>query len=167
MFARYLVTVSGPNRAEADRLLVALGFAAIDHGTPEIERDGASPDLWLALRVAARPALVVREVVERPRVAKRAPLVRRPLVTEWSHSRTVRGRVTGPERTPISGARIDVVNTDLTTYSDHRGEFVLTGVPAGPAAPTLIITAKGVRLTVQAEPSSSEPLEISVPLPES
>src|SRR6185312_16340743 len=76
LFARYLVTVSGPNRAEADRLIVALGFAAIDHGTPEIEREGAAPELWLALRLTARPALVIRELVERPRLAKRAPLVR-------------------------------------------------------------------------------------------
>jgi hypothetical protein len=167
LFARYLVTVSGPNRAEADRLIVALGFAAIDHGTPEIEREGAAPELWLALRLTARPALVIRELVERPRLAKRAPLVRRPLVTEWSRSRTVKGRVTGPQRIPIAGARVDVVNTGLSTYSDHRGEFVLAGVPAGPSVPTLVITAKGVRLTVRAEPSSSEPLEISVPLPES
>jgi hypothetical protein len=167
MFARYLVTVSASTRAEADRLLVALGFAALDRGSPELERDGASPDLWLALRVAARPALVVREVLERPRIVKRAPLVRLPPVTEYSPSRRVVGQVIGPGEVPIAGARIEVLSAGLITYSDHRGEFALTGVPTGPPDPTLVVTAKGVRLTVRASASSSDPLVISVPLPES
>lgn len=167
MFARYLVTSSAPDRAEADRLIVALGFAALDRGIPELERDGPSPDLWLALGVTARPALLVREVLERPRPVHPAPLVRRPLVTEWSHSRTVTGRVIGPRETPIAGARIEVASAGLTAYTDHRGEFILAGVPAGPPAPLLVITAKGVRLTVRAESPASTPLVISVPLPES
>jgi hypothetical protein len=167
MFARYLVTVRAPSRAEADRLIVALGFAALDRGTPEIERDGGGPDLWLALRAAARPALVVRAMLERSRVLKRVPLVRRPLVTEYAPSRRVGGRIVGPGDIPIAGARIEVVSAGLTTYSDHRGEFILAGVPTGPPDPTLSIAAKGVRLTVRADASSNQPLVISVPLPES
>jgi hypothetical protein len=167
MFARYLVTTKAPNPAEADRLIVALGFAALDRGVPELERDGPAPELWLALGVAARPALVVREVLERQRPAPVAPLVRRPLVTEWSHSRTLTGRVIGPRNTPIAGARIEVASAGLTAYSDHRGEFTLAGVPTGPPAPLLAITAKGVRLTVRADAPASEPLVITVPLPES
>ncbi len=167
MFARYLVTVTGSSRSVADRLIVALGFAALDRGSPELERDGAGPDLWLALRVAARPALVVREALERPRVKKRVPLVRQPVVTEYALSRRVAGRIVGPGNIPIAGARIEVASAGLTTYSDHRGDFTLVGVPTGPPDPTLSIAAKGVRLTVQAEASSNEPLVISVPLPES
>jgi hypothetical protein len=167
MFARYLVTVSAPSRIEADRLIVSLGFAALDRGSPELERDGAGPDLWLALRAVARPALVVREVLERPRVVRPAPLVRQPAVTEYASSRRVAGRVVGPGNMPITGAKIEILSAGLVTYSDHRGEFVLAGVPTGPPDPTLAITAKGVRLTVRAEASSKEPLVISVPLPES
>jgi hypothetical protein len=167
MFARYLVTVSAPSRAEADRVIVALGFAALDRGSPELERDGAGPDLWLALRVPARPALVVREVLERPRFMKRVPLVRRPPVTEYAASRRVAGRIVGPGNIAIAGARIEVASAGLTAFSDHRGEFILAGVPTGPPDPTLFIVAKGVRLTVQAKASSNEPLVISVPLPES
>jgi hypothetical protein len=167
MFARYLVTVRAPTRAEADRLIVALGFAALDRGSPELERDGAGSDLWLALRVAARPALVVREALERPRVKKRVPLVRRPVETEYAPGRRVAGRIVGPGNIPIAGARIEVASAGLTTYSDHRGDFILAGVPTGPPDPTLFIAAKGVRLTVQADASSKEPLLISVPLPES
>jgi hypothetical protein len=167
MIARYLVTASAPSPAAADRLIVALGFAALDRGLPELERDGPAPDLWLALGVTARPALVVREVLERQRPAPSVPLVRRPLVTEWSHSRTLTGRVNGPRETPIAGARIEVASAGLTAYSDHRGEFSLPGVPAGPPAPLLVITAKGVRLTVRADAPASEPLVITVPLPES
>lgn len=167
MFARHLVTASAPTRAVADRLIVSLAFAALDRGAPELEREGPTPDLWLALRVGARPALVVRELLERQRGFRPAPLVRRPLATEWSWGRTLVGRVIGPGQTPIAGAKIEVPSVGLGTYTDHRGEFSIAGVPTGPPAPTLVITAKGVRLTAQAGASSSEPLEISVPLPES
>jgi hypothetical protein len=166
MFARYLVTVTGSSRAVADRVIVALGFAALDRGSPELERDGPGPDLWLALRVAARPALVVREALERPRVQKLVPLVRRLPEVEYAPGRRVAGRIVGPGNIPIAGARIEVASAGLTTYSDHRGDFILAGVPTGPPDPTLFIAAKGVRLTVQAEASSNEPLVISVPLPE-
>jgi hypothetical protein len=166
MFARYLVTAIAPSPAEADRLIVALGFSALDRGSPELERDGAAPDLWLAMGVAARPALLVREVLERPRIARRVPLVRYPAVTEYSPGRKVSGRVVGPGEVPITGASVEVLSAGLITYSDHRGEFTLAGVPTGPPDPTLVVTAKGVRLTVRAEPSSNTPLVIPVPLPE-
>jgi hypothetical protein len=167
MFARYLVTASASTGAPADRLIVSLAFAALERGVPDLERDGPTPDLWLALRVSARPALVVRALVERNRMFRPAPLVRQPLTTEWTWGRTLVGRVLGPGRTPIAGAMIEVPSVGLSTHSDHRGEFSIAGVPTGPPAPTLVITAKGVRLTAQAEASSSAPLEISVPLPES
>ncbi len=165
--ARFLVTASAPDQSAADRLIVALGFAALDRGVPELERDGPAIDLWHALGVEARPALVVREMLERHRPVHAAPLVRRPVVTQWSHTRTISGRVSGPGEVPIAGARIEVVNAGLTTYSDHRGDFVLLGVPVGPPAPVLVVTAKGVRLKVRAKSPSSKPLVISVPLPES
>jgi hypothetical protein len=166
MLARYLVTASAPAQAQADRLIVALGFAALDRRSPELERDGPAPDLWLALGVIARPALLIRAVLERRRVIRQAPLVRQPAIVEYAPRRKVAGRVVGPGEVPITGARIEVLSAGLTAYSDHRGEFTLTGVPLGPPAPTLVVTAKGVRLTLPAEPGSTEQLVISVPLPE-
>lgn len=164
MFARYLVTTTAASQGEADRLIVALTFAAVERGVPELERDGALPELWLGLRAATRPALIVRVGLERPRQMKRVPLVRYPLVTEWTDGRSVAGRIVGPDQVPIAGARIEVVHTALYAYSDHRGEFAIAGVPAGPPLPTLVVTAKGVKLSVQ--PESDKPLVILVPLPE-
>jgi hypothetical protein len=167
LLARYLVTATAPKKATADRLIVALAFAALERGLPELERDGPVADQWLSLGVEARPALVVRAVLERHRPVHVVPLVRQPVVTQWSHTRSISGLTLGPGGVPIAGARIEVASTGLTTFSDHRGAFVLLGVPVGPPAPMLLVTAKGVGLTVRATSPASEPLVISLPLPES
>lgn len=166
MVARYLVTASAATRAEADRLIVTLGFAAMATGKPELERDGPTGELWLALGVPARPALIVRETLEQPRSTPLIPLVRQPLRTSWSSSRTLVGRVIGPGGQPIAGARIDVANHPITTHANHRGEFALPGVPLGPPAPTLIVAARGVQVTVPMDAAVTEVLEIRLPLPE-
>ena len=165
LMARYLVTASAATRAEADRVIVSLAFAAMKTGRPELEREGPAPELWTALGIAARPALLVREPVEQPREARVVPLVRE-VVTGWSRARTVAGRVLGPGDLPIAGARLDVAGHDLTTHSDHRGDFSLAGVPTGPPEPALTVTARGIRMTVRLDPATSEPLLIRLPLPE-
>lgn len=166
MVARYLVTASAATRAESDRLIVALGFAAMATGKPEIERDGPSPELWLSLGLGARPALIVREPLEQARSLPAIPLVRQPLRTSWSSSRTLVGRVLGPGNQPLAGARIEVANHPLTAHANHHGEFALHGVPVGPPAPTLIVAAKGVQVTVPLDAAVAEVLEIRLPLPE-
>jgi len=167
LLARYLITAAASEQSAADRLIVTLGFTALDRGEPELERDSPASDMWLALGIEARPALVVRAMLERHRVVQAAPLVRQPVVTQWSHTRAISGVIRGPGDVPISGARIEVASAGLNTFSDHKGEFVLLGVPVGPPAPVLLVAAKGVRLTVRATSPASEPLLISVPLPES
>ncbi|PAW67862.1 MAG: hypothetical protein B9S34_04115 [Opitutia bacterium Tous-C1TDCM] len=48
---------------------------------------------------------------------------------------TVAGRVTDAQtRLALGGTRVTVGGTALATYADSTGEFVLAGVPAGPAA---------------------------------
>ncbi|HVZ56326.1 MAG TPA: TonB-dependent receptor [Chitinophagaceae bacterium] len=44
---------------------------------------------------------------------------------------TISGRVMDEESNPVPGASLTVLNTALGAYSDKKGEFVLTGLPAG------------------------------------
>jgi hypothetical protein len=165
LLARYLVTATGPTGAEADRLIVNAAFAALEAGTPDIEREAPRPELWTALGVTARLAMVIRTHLERPRAV--APVRRvREVETRWAHSRPLSGRVLGPDDTPIADALIEVEATGATTYSDHRGEFHLPAVPIGPPAATLAVMAKGVRLVTRAEAAPEASLLIRVPLPE-
>jgi hypothetical protein len=164
--ARFLVTASAPTQGEADRAIVALAFAALATGTPELEREPPGADLWPAIGFEARPSLVIRTLLE---LERHVPLARRvrKVVTHWVPRRPLTGRVVGPEDIPIAGALIEVEGMGLTAYSNHRGEFRLVGVPVGPPVPTLVVTAKGTRLTLPAESPAGQSLLIRVPLPES
>ena len=133
---RLAVAVRAPTAAEADAILIALAFAAAETGTPEIEP--SAPSIGEAL---SRPLLVLRVLVERPRLAaKPTPLVREPLTTRWSTATTIRGRVLGPQDVPISGAFIEVAGFGVAEYSNHRGEFSLAALGrGGDVEPVLVV----------------------------
>jgi hypothetical protein len=166
--ARYLVTVAASDPADLRGSLAELGFAAGSAAEVELEATPPSAELWQALGVPARPALIASVLLRRDRGARAAPRVRQPLVTSWSPSRPVAGVVMGPGDVPIAGALVEVEGQPQTTYSNHRGEFAFRAVPGGEPLPTLVVHAKGarVRIRLDAKSSPSDALLIRVPLSE-
>jgi hypothetical protein len=161
LLARMLVTAMGSG---ADQMLVALAFAALERGSPELERESIDIDRWRTGAAERKPGLVIRTILERPRVLRQPPRVRE-IVTQWSGQRPLLGRVVGPGDTPIAGAHIELDGAGVDTFSDHHGYFRLSAVPVGPPVPTLTVTAKGARQIVRAE-SGDEALVVRLLLPE-
>jgi hypothetical protein len=162
--ARYLVSVVGFDPTERGQCLAELAFLAGPLVRVELEASPPSLALWRSLGTPARPALVATVILERARVPRRVPLVREPLITEWTPSRPVSGVVVGPGRIPIAGALVEVEGAALATYSNSRGEFAFRSVPGSEPPPMLLVSAKGTQLRVRV---AADRLLIQVPLPES
>lgn len=161
LVVRLAVAVRAPTRPEADAVLLALAFSAAEFGSPEIEAPTvADPPL-----VEQPPVLVVRIILERPRAGKTAPLVRAPLVTQWSVGTSIRGRVLGPHDTPVAGALVEVAGSSVAEYSNHRGEFSLPAVGRGDdLVPVLVISARGLKVQHRLG-ADANPHEVVVRLP--
>lgn len=166
--ARYLVSVRGSPSAR-HQALADLAFAAGVLPGIELDPMAPGPALWRSLGTTARPALVVSVLLTRERKLRAAPRVRQPLETRWRSSTPLAGRVLGPGDVPIAGALVEVEGAPLAAYSDHRGEFRFRAVPGGDASPTLVVSAKGERLTVRVQESHGpdDPVLIRVPISES
>lgn len=166
--ARYLVTVAAAQADAARQALADLAFAARWATEVELEHRAPAPELWHALAVATRPALVVSVLWQRE---QHRPIrrVRQPLVAKWASSRSLLGVVVGPDDIPIAGALVEVEGLPQTAYSNNRGEFAFRGVPGDDPPPTLVVSAKGatVRVRVDGDAATSVPLLIRIPLSES
>jgi TonB-linked SusC/RagA family outer membrane protein len=71
----------------------------------------------------------------------------------------VRGRVTGENGQPLSGASVQVKGTGNGTQTDANGAFTLRNVPAGA---TLVVSYVGYTSREVSVPASGGPLEISL-----
>lgn len=129
VFLRYLVTVTGPDPAEAHHRLGELMFAALEHADWEVERAGIDPRLWAALGVLPRPAFALRVPVRRPRPQRTAPLVRHPLSVQQERMHPVEGVLLGPGEVGIADARIEWLDLNLWTRTDPRGRFRFPAAP--------------------------------------
>lgn len=165
--ARYLVTVAAKDPVVERQSLAELAFTAGPVTQVDVER-APGPEVWRALGVATRPALVVAMLLQRQR-HRPMQRVRQPLVTTWAGSRPVAGVVLGPGDVPIAGALVEVEGLPQTAYSNHRGEFALRSVPGVDPPPTLVVSAKGatVRVRVDGDATASAPLLVRIPLSES
>ncbi len=166
---RYLVTVWDQRPGESHRLLGELVFAALDNPELEVEREPISLTLWTALRVAPRPAFLLRVILRRERQLTDAPLVRRPLDVQNAPLGEVHGVVLGPDDIPIAAARIDVPALQVGASSDKSGRFHLTA-PRSVGRPMMLrVNAKGKQIELDAAEAvvNGEPLVVRLNLSES
>ncbi|MES3034202.1 MAG: carboxypeptidase-like regulatory domain-containing protein [Gemmatimonadota bacterium] len=93
-------------------------------------------------------------------IASGAPQVRR---VERTGTARLDGRVTAADGSPVSGARVHVVDTDRTATTDTLGAFRITGLPAGTRA--VEVTAIGfapLRTSADLRPDRDARLAVSV-----
>jgi len=158
---RYLVTTWAEDPAEAHRMLGELLFAGMEHPGYEVEQTYIAVELWRAFNVQPRPGFFLRVPLRKTLPERKAKLVRK-LVTEVSPATKVYGTVLGPDDIPLSGALVELPALNLSTFSDHNGEFKFAMVPAKSRASLLRVRAKGRELAVSAGelPLGDEPLII-------
>src|SRR5262245_31413163 len=53
-------------------------------------------------------------------------------IASWSQTtKTISGKITDSKSNPVAGASINLLNTNIGTVSDAKGEFTLNAVPPG------------------------------------
>jgi len=162
---RYLLTAQAPDPRDAQRLLIALTFAAMEETDWDVELGSLPPGVWEALAVPLQPSIVLNVPLLQERPETIAQRVRVPLVIQAGPVRAITGTVLGPGEIPIMGARVDLPALGRTARTDHLGRFHLTGIPPEAAASTLRVRAKGVETSVDLEtraPSGDPSLVIRV-----
>jgi hypothetical protein len=128
---------------------------------------GSTFDLWRALELKPRPAVVVGVpwlvTHEGPPLAPPAER----LDVQLGPTRSLSGRVVGvgraasgaAMRAPLPGARVAVPDLGKSTTTDHEGRFSLAGVVARDGF-ALHVAARGQRQVVRIDVADVEPLEI-------
>lgn len=162
---RHLVTAAGPAPAAA-RLLDRVLVAAVDAGDPEVRIAPVAPDLWRALGVPPRPALLFDVPAQVNRAVPEPTLVRRPLRIDELPVRPLRGTVLGPDDVPLAGLRVEVAATGAYATTNGRGEFGFGSVPAQDRT-TLRLIGKGRRIVTEVDSGAEDvPLIIRFELEE-
>ena len=95
-------------------------------------------------------------------------LIRETMILRDSPLVSLQGMVVGPENIPIVGARVELPGFQRTTYTDHKGLFLFSAIPADPARKRLRVKAKGREVAVLAEHGAHmpDPLVIHVDIAE-
>lgn len=150
---RYLLTVAGET-AEAHRLLGELAFAALDATDFTLDAEPLTPDLWQALGLPPQPCLVLRVPLRRRRPQPEVPLVREPLVVDRANLTSLRGRVLGPEDTPLVNALVELPGLRQRQTTDARGHFTFDTIPLADQQ-TILVRAKGRETSVTVSPTST------------
>jgi hypothetical protein len=149
--ARYLIAPVGP-ADDQQRLLGELAFAALANAELSVELEPPPLEVWPALGLAPRPAFTVGLAVQRRRLRTITRVQHRP-EPRLVNMAAFRGRVLGPQGTPLAGAQIELPSLQLMTVADHQGRFVFPSVPAEPRTLTFVVQAKGQIESVVAERS--------------
>lgn len=165
---RYLVTAWAGKPDEAERMLLDLAFAAMEHAEYEADFSPLPVTAWTAFGVKPRPSFVLRVPARRPRPAPPVPRVRKPLVMQAVPAVTLFGMVLGPGDFPLAGAHVQIPAMQLSTRTDAQGRFRFAALPAEPRGRHLRVTAKGRTqdMTVDQPDSAGEPIVIHFDLGE-
>lgn len=157
---RHLVMGMGAPPLAARMLDRAVAASAAGNGAPEITFEPIALEVWLALRIRPRPALVIDIAAHVSRSTVVAPRVRTPLQVQDGVMHAIAGHVLGPSDLPIPGVRLEVAGTGASTYSGAGGAFALPGVPAGIPL-RLVLSGRGVRRLAEV-PADAPPDDIVV-----
>lgn len=165
---RVLVCAAGTPERGTCELLGQLYLAACEHARFEWVGVPLEHAFWYAAGLTPRVALTLDvPVLHLPDVAV-APPITRPPALDWRELVVLQGRLVEAQTgLPIAGAELALVGCDRRTTSDHRGGFVLEGVPRDLPSPKLRVVARGraFDLPVPSEAdASASPATFEVPI---
>jgi hypothetical protein len=138
---RFLVSAQGPVDG-ATRTLDRVLVASVDAADLPIQLKPLAAELWTALGAPPRPAFLVDLPAKVERRGPMVPRVRMPLQVRDVALRGVDGQVIGAGDVPLSGVRVELASTGAATYTNARGGFTFSAVPADEPV-RLLLTAKG------------------------
>jgi hypothetical protein len=158
---RYLVTAWAGDPAAEHRLLGQLVAAAMQEEGFEVLLAPTSPETWLALGVAPRPAFVLQVPVRQLRPEPAVPRVRGPLVVQGVALAPLSGIVLGPGDVPVASARVEVPSANAAAETGPDGRFRFPNLPVEPRQKLVRVRARGRQLDVEiAQPEDSSPVVI-------
>jgi hypothetical protein len=165
---RFLVTAWADTPEEAHRLLGELALRVTEHPDYDLELTPLSAEGWAAFGVAPRPSFMLRAQLRKERKLPAVKLIREPMALSESPLTALQGVVVGPNDTPITGAYVELISPQRSTYTDQQGRFTFTAVPAEPSRKKLRVKAKGRELAVLAEHGANalEPIMIHIDIVE-
>jgi hypothetical protein len=159
---RYLVTAWAESAADAQRLLGALTFAAMQHPDLEIDRTPPPLALWQALSVPPQPCLLVRCQAWTDVPARPVAIVTKP-VFETSVARHLAGRVIAASGAPVADATIEAPEYRLEAKTSARGEFELPALPDAPRVRLVVRSRRGEEIVDVTPPAlAGDPLVIQL-----
>jgi hypothetical protein len=144
----YLITLRMSDVFNEQRLLADLLLAAIDQPEYEIVTARSAAELCVTLGIPPATGFVLKTPLLRPRVVKRAPLVRFPLQVHTADLCVLEGKLLGPGDVPIAGAVIST--NDRLSRTDANGNFHIPGVPDDGKAVALHVRARGIEAQMTA-----------------
>jgi hypothetical protein len=116
-------------------------------------------ELWRALDLRPRAALLVDVPAQVERATPRTPLVRGPLKLEGAPLQALRGQVVGPGDIPLAGIRVEAPVVGASTYTDNGGRFAFGGLPAGAPA-RLVLVGRGRQFQAEVTADADAPVLI-------
>lgn len=161
---RYLLVAAGPTFLDVlDRALHAVvgrdGMLVVPEPVPA--------DTWRALGAVPQAALLIDvPALVLPATDTPPPgRVLSPLRLDTVSLRPLRGQVVGEQGVPLAGVRVEATGTGRAAYTDARGGFTLSGLPDRELA-RLVLFLRDRQLTVDVDPTSTEPVLIHCNLKE-
>ncbi len=160
LWVRYLLTAPGATGGDdLARLLDPVLTAAATDGPVHVAFEPVPVELWSALGLRPRAALLVDVPAQVDRETPRVPLVRAGLALEGKPLEALRGRVVGPGDVPLVGIRVEAPVIGAATYTDTGGRFAFGGVPAGDPA-RLLLTGRGRQFEAEVTADAQAPVLI-------
>jgi Carboxypeptidase regulatory-like domain len=145
--------------AELARLLDPVLLAAAGGGAVNVVFEPVPVELWRALDLRPRAALLVDVPAQVDRATPRPPLVRGPLRLDGAPVRSLRGQVVGPGDVPLAGVRVEATSIGVSTYTDDGGRFAFGGLPAGDPA-RLVLAGRGRQFQAEVSTDADAPVLI-------
>jgi hypothetical protein len=158
----YLVSVASDDPLVEHRLLGELLFAAMAGADFEPRSMTEAAE---AVRAAGSPVMagiVLSARLRREPDARKAPLVREPLVVDAQMTAALVGTVLGPGDRPVMDAVVEIPAFNLSALTDQDGRFRFAAAPSG-TRPIRVVARKH-RQRVQIDAVPGRELTIHIPL---
>lgn len=123
----YLITVQSNNPIESHKLLGELLLAANERSDINIDLSGFNADFWQSLNMPPQPHFVMKIPLTLTEQSNETPaIIKEPTIVDLGFIKNIKGLLLGPDKQPISGAKITSTSTNATVLTNNNGIFSIT-----------------------------------------